>query len=249
VDLEYIIRDGNSKDRTVELIRSLESPHIQLISEPDEGMYDALGKGLKSVTGDITAYLNAGDYYHKCAFDIVLDIFEQKKAKWVHGFGVHYSESSYVISMVLPFKFRRRFFRNGMHGLFLSYVQQESTFWATELLQTVDYDKLKSFKNAGDFYLWHQFATVADLYIVGAYLGGFKFHADSLTAQGAAMLGSTKLSANNRREIKMMTQRPALYDYPLAVFDLFMRKMPDKLKKKINPKYLFLYDKTNNRWY
>ncbi|MFC2165495.1 glycosyltransferase [Acidobacteriota bacterium] len=249
VDLEYIIRDGQSKDRTVELIESLNSPHIMLISEPDEGMYDALSKGLQSVTGDITAYLNAGDYYHKCAFDIVLDVFEQKKAKWIHGYGVLYSENSYVVNINMPFRFRRRFFRKGIYGAFLSYLQQESTFWATELLQTVDFDRLKSFKNAGDFYLWHQFATKEEIYIVYAYLGGFKRHQDSLTSRGAKELGSDKPSANNIREIKAMTEKPAVFDYALALFDRVMRKMPIKVKKRLNPQYLILYDFKTNSWY
>ena len=249
IDLEYIIRDGNSSDRTVELIQSLKSPYVKLISEPDEGMYDALGKGLRAATGDITAYLNAGDYYHKCAFDIVLDIFEEKKVKWLTGFAVLYSDKSYVFYFTLPFKYRERLFEKGFYGPGLPYVQQESTFWATELHQTLDFAKLKSFKNAGDFYLWHQFATQENLAIVAAYLGGFKYHADSLTKKGAKTLGSSQPGAYNLQEIQKMTKKANIFDIVLAHFDKFMLRMPQRIKKKLNPKFLYVYDAQKNCWY
>jgi glycosyltransferase involved in cell wall biosynthesis len=249
VDLEYIIRDGNSSDRTAEKIQGLKSPYVKLISEPDGGMYDALAKGMKSATGDITAYLNAGDYYHKCAFDIVLDIFEEKKVKWLTGFAVLYSENSYVFSLTLPFKYRKRLFEKGLYGPKLYYVQQESTFWATELHQTLDFEKLKSFKNSGDFYLWHQFATRENLAIVAAYLGGFKYHADSLTKKGAEAMGSAQPGAYNIKEIQELTKSANVFDLLLARFDRLMLHMPQRVKKKLNPKYLYMYDVRKNEWY
>jgi glycosyltransferase involved in cell wall biosynthesis len=133
VELEYIICDGRSTDRTIEIIKQINSPAIELISEPDRGMYDALAKGLKLATGDIVAYINAGDYYHKCAFDIVLDLFEEKKINWLTGYTVLYNEKSYALPLLLPFKYRKRLFDCGMYLGKLPYVQQESTFWSAYL--------------------------------------------------------------------------------------------------------------------
>lgn len=59
-NIEYIIIDGGSPDKTVEIIKSL-SPDIKLISEPDKGLYDAMNKGLHMATGDYVWFLNAGD--------------------------------------------------------------------------------------------------------------------------------------------------------------------------------------------
>ena len=248
VDLEYIIYDGNSTDNTCNLINELKSPYIKLITEPDRGMYDALVKGLQAVTGDIVAYINAGDFYYKCAFDLVLDIFESKKVKWLTGYAVHYSEQSYVISFSLPFKYRRRLFQKGLYGPFLHYVQQESTFWSAELLQTIDFEKLRSFKNAGDFYLWHQFSTKEDLYIVASYLGGFKYHQDSLTQKGANELGLKHRSANNIKEIREMTKKATVFDYAIAYYDKLMSNMPATHKKLLKNKFLFLYDHDRGDW-
>ena len=70
VDLEYIIVDGGSTDGTVEIIkeystRSTRSTRFEFrwLSERDEGMYDAINKGIKMATGDIVGILNADDMF------------------------------------------------------------------------------------------------------------------------------------------------------------------------------------------
>jgi len=59
-EIEYIIIDGNSTDRTLEIIKGYKGVD-QLVSEPDSGLYDAMNKGIKAATGDYVWFLNAGD--------------------------------------------------------------------------------------------------------------------------------------------------------------------------------------------
>ena len=64
VELEYIVVDGGSKDGTVELLKDYEQRfegRLRWISEPDQGMYDAINKGIAMATGDIVGILNADD--------------------------------------------------------------------------------------------------------------------------------------------------------------------------------------------
>ena len=75
VELEYIICDGGSTDRTLEILNSVKTNKMKILTGKDNGLYDALAKGLKIAKGDIIAYINAGDYYNKYAFDIVMDLF------------------------------------------------------------------------------------------------------------------------------------------------------------------------------
>ena len=58
--IEYIIVDGKSTDGTLKVIKEFQGIH-KLISEPDEGLYDAMNKGLKAATGDYIWFLNSGD--------------------------------------------------------------------------------------------------------------------------------------------------------------------------------------------
>ena len=64
VDKEMLIVDGLSKDSTLDIVRSFNSPLIKIISEKDKGIYDAMNKGLKLYTGDAVGLLNADDTYH-----------------------------------------------------------------------------------------------------------------------------------------------------------------------------------------
>jgi glycosyltransferase involved in cell wall biosynthesis len=78
VELDYILVDGGSKDNTLKIINSFTSKKnisIKVISEKDNGMYDALSKGLSASTGDVQAYINAGDLYNLNAFQIVCELF------------------------------------------------------------------------------------------------------------------------------------------------------------------------------
>ncbi|HSU68615.1 MAG TPA: glycosyltransferase [Tepidisphaeraceae bacterium] len=59
--LEYIVVDGGSSDDTLKILDEYRDRIDRIISEPDEGMYDAVGKGFDLATGDVLGYLNADD--------------------------------------------------------------------------------------------------------------------------------------------------------------------------------------------
>jgi glycosyltransferase involved in cell wall biosynthesis len=69
-DIVHLIIDGASTDDTLKLVddyiersNAAENGHrIQVMSEPDEGIYDAMNKGLRSLDGDYVCFLNAGDF-------------------------------------------------------------------------------------------------------------------------------------------------------------------------------------------
>ena len=66
-DIEHIIIDGDSTDSTIDLIRNYASKTTQhtvkWISEKDQGIYDAMNKGIAMSTGDIVGILNSDDYF------------------------------------------------------------------------------------------------------------------------------------------------------------------------------------------
>ena len=68
-DLEHLVIDGASTDRTVDLVRSLATDRTRVISEPDRGLYDAMNKGVAAATGDVIGFLNADDFF--CRTDAV----------------------------------------------------------------------------------------------------------------------------------------------------------------------------------
>jgi glycosyltransferase involved in cell wall biosynthesis len=62
-DIEHIIIDGGSIDGTMDIIDRYRSCFSQIISEPDQGIYDAMNKGVSLAKGNVVAFLNAGDIY------------------------------------------------------------------------------------------------------------------------------------------------------------------------------------------
>lgn len=60
-DIEHIVVDGRSTDATMDIVRSRGQHLAKVVSEPDEGIYDAMNKGLRMATGDIVGFLNADD--------------------------------------------------------------------------------------------------------------------------------------------------------------------------------------------
>jgi glycosyltransferase involved in cell wall biosynthesis len=62
-NIEYIIVDGASKDRTMEIVSQYKDQISIIISEPDKGIYDAMNKGVQASTGDLVGILNADDFY------------------------------------------------------------------------------------------------------------------------------------------------------------------------------------------
>ena len=62
-NIEYIIIDGASEDGTVDIVKSYGNKIMKFISEPDNGLYDAMNKGIRLATGDIVGLLHSDDFY------------------------------------------------------------------------------------------------------------------------------------------------------------------------------------------
>jgi len=62
-NIEYIVIDGLSEDGTVDVIESYGAKITKFISEKDDGIYDAMNKGIALATGDIVGILNSDDFY------------------------------------------------------------------------------------------------------------------------------------------------------------------------------------------
>ncbi len=81
--VEHIIVDGGSTDGTLDLLAQF--PHLKVVSEPDNGMYDALNKGLKLAHGEIIGFLNTDDLYTPSVFMEVIPLFTNPSVEAVAG--------------------------------------------------------------------------------------------------------------------------------------------------------------------
>ena len=71
-NIEYIIIDGGSNDGTLDIIKKYEQHITKYVSEPDEGLYDAMNKGISMAHGEYVLLLNADDSYVDDAVEIAI---------------------------------------------------------------------------------------------------------------------------------------------------------------------------------
>lgn len=89
---EYLIIDGKSQDRTLEIVESLRNDFekagikLRVYSEPDEGIYDAMNKGIALAAGDIIGMINSDDWYEENALEVVSKAYEKE------DFGLFYAD-------------------------------------------------------------------------------------------------------------------------------------------------------------
>lgn len=179
-NLEYIIIDGGSTDGTVDIIRKYTSQLAYWVSEPDNGMYHAIMKGMAMATGEIVAWINSDDMYHTNALNIVGQIFAQlPEVEWLTGTPTLYNtEGLCVKTFPTQYWSWERFMRGDFRWL-----QQESTFFRKALFDKVGGLNLH-YQLAADFELWCKMFQVARLYSVNTILGGFRQHGDQLSIEG-----------------------------------------------------------------
>lgn len=89
---EYLIIDGASKDDTLDIVKSFKDRfdekgiNLRVYSEPDNGIYDAMNKGIDKAEGDIVGIINSDDWYEENALSIVADAYESE------GFGLFFAD-------------------------------------------------------------------------------------------------------------------------------------------------------------
>jgi len=86
-NIEYIVVDGASTDGTLAIIDRYRDSINVFISEPDEGMYDAINKGIKRATGDVVGLIHAGDRLHDSrVIETVSSAFRDGNVDAIYGY-------------------------------------------------------------------------------------------------------------------------------------------------------------------
>jgi glycosyltransferase involved in cell wall biosynthesis len=176
-NLDYFIVDGGSTDGTIDIIRKYESQISGWISEPDEGMYDAINKGYARTSGELMGWISGTDLLHPGGLRLVASIFRDfPDVAWINGRPNVFNEAGMTASVLPVPRWSRFRFLAGAN----QWIQQEGTFWRRSL-----WDKAGGYVDASrrfssDFELWVRFFRHAQLYSVDGLTGGYRSHGDAL---------------------------------------------------------------------
>jgi glycosyltransferase involved in cell wall biosynthesis len=172
--LEYIIVDGGSTDRTLEIVKSFGDRVTRLISEKDKGMYDALTKGFSFATGELLCWLNADDKLHPMSLFSAAEIFSTfPEVEWITGTPNNFDEKGRCVEV---FPQRKWSVYQYLRGDYFT-IQQESVMFRKSLYDKAGGTFHPDLRYAGDFELWMRFFRQgAKLYSASILFGGFRRH-------------------------------------------------------------------------
>ena len=200
--LEYVIIDGGSSDKSIDVIKRYEKKLSYWVSEPDAGHADGINKGFAHTHAEIMGWINSSDVYYPWTLKTVVQIFNDlPSVKWISGIPTLVSNEA-IPKRIKP-DYRNAYdFLSGHYN----WLQQESIFWRRSLWDEVGGKLNTNLKYACDFELWLRFFQKTSLYFVNTIFAGFRTHenqrgaiaAAAYHAEAAAALAGFSRSFRNR---------------------------------------------------
>lgn len=171
-ELEYIIVDGASSDNSHAILQANQRYVDQLIIEPDQGHWDAIGKGFARSSGEIMGWLNCDDMLTPWSLRTVAEIFRQfPDVQWIQGLPAIWNPAGQMVEV--HYKTKSRFDYLSHH---YGWIQQESCFWRRSLWEKAGGFVSDQYRFMVDGELWSRFFDHAPLVRVDCVLAGFRQH-------------------------------------------------------------------------
>jgi len=175
--LQHIVIDGGSTDNTVEVLKRY--PHLEWISEKDNGQSDALNKGFRRARGDIIGWLNSDDTYTSQAISTAVSYFSKHpQVGMVYAPYNIIDQKGEVLAVKGSSKFdiKRHLCQFDLIG--------PITFFRAEIFGKIGWLD-PSFHYTMDYEYWLRIAFHFEIHFIPAILGNFRIHSESKTGADA----------------------------------------------------------------
>ena len=216
-DIEYIIVDGASTDGSMSIINEYREKISKVISEPDNGMYEALNKGFRASTGDVVGMIHAGDrLYDKHVIEKIVRYYENNDVD------VTYGHSKIVDSNDVPRRINRsaKYSRNMVRRGWMP--SHQSIYCRRELFEQLGY--YRNDLGGGGDYEWfvryfYRYSDQIKIQLIDEYIVRF-----SLGGQSTRNVWR-KLSKKHFTYVKNCWRLNGLNPPYLIVWMMFSRKI------------------------
>jgi len=216
---EYIVIDGGSSDKTLSIIKDYKDKFkkkgidFRYISEKDEGIYDAMNKGIKMANGDLIGFLNSDDWYEKEALKKVYKVYKEKTSSDIFHGEILYV---YEIGNELYYVFEKT------PDISLIKKAMIVNFPATFVRKEV-------FNKIGFFSTEYKIASDYD-FILRAYLKNFKFEYIPEIITCFSLGGTSSDTITSFKEANKIKQK---YNLELSKNTILYKRVFNKFIKKI----------------
>jgi len=188
--LEYIIQDGGSEDRTIEILERYKSYLKYWASSQDEGQSHAINLGFSQSTGEIMAYLNSDDLLLPGALHYIGEFFAKNPdIDVIYGHRILIDEDNKEIGRwVLPY-------HDSNILSWADYIPQETLFWRRRIWDKVGGKIDESFRFAMDWDLIVRFRDAGGKFVrLPRFLGAFRIHPDQKTSTHISNMGMEEMN-------------------------------------------------------
>jgi glycosyltransferase involved in cell wall biosynthesis len=219
-DIEHLIIDGDSSDGTQGVVERYEAPWRRMISEPDEGLYDAMNKGIRMATGKLIGVLNADDLLEdeKVIADVV-EAFSTRDPDAVYGDLVYVDpdDTGRVTRRWKAGPYRKGLFKKGWMPPHPTFYVRSSFYHAyggyrTELSSSADYELMLRFVHKHGAQLHYLDRTMVRMRVGGK--------------SNVSLWNRLRANKEDRRAWRMNGLKPAFYTLwlkPLSKLSQFFR--------------------------
>jgi glycosyltransferase involved in cell wall biosynthesis len=204
--LEYFVQDGNSKDKTVEVLQEYQEKLSGWASEKDSGQSQAINRGFAKTSGEIMAWLNSDDLLLPGSLQTVGDYFNRHPdVDVVYGNRLMIDGDDQEIG---------RWIMPGHDGNVLSwvdYVPQETLFWRRRLWDKVGGHIDESFCFAMDWDLLVRFREAGAKFAhIPQFLGAFRVHSEQKTSAAINTVGFQEMDRIRKRLLGRIPSHPEI---------------------------------------
>lgn len=209
-NIEYFVIDGQSSDNTMTIVREYSQSINKIISEPDEGRYDAINKGIKLATGDVIGLIHAGDrLFDKHVIANIARHFSSNNIDGMYGHSVLVNENDVPVRVNKSPRFRKTLFRAGWMP------SHQSVYLKRDIIKRLGYYRT-DFGGSGDYEFVLRYFYFNDLRIkrLDAFILRFAMGGRSTTNYRTRLWKSQK---KHIRAWRMQGGEPPFYFIPFKL--------------------------------